>query len=190
MPIDPGPHRVEAVSFLPVGSIDPERVGRLASLTSRRLAVPCRVSPRPVDDEGLEIPRRGQLNADELLHRVEDLFVKPGVLKLAVTERDAAIPIFTFVFGRARRGGDTAVVSLARLDPVYYGLPADPSLAAQRAVHEILHELGHVVGLGHCGDFGCLMHFSPTVEDADVRGGQFCPVCTKEIPVGFLAHHT
>ena len=46
-------------------------------------------------------------------------------MRLGLTEQDLAIPIFTFVFGRARSGGWAAVVSLARLDPTFYGLPSD-----------------------------------------------------------------
>jgi len=96
------------------------------------------------------------------------------------------LPIFTHVFGGARNGGHTAVVSLARLKPEFYGLPPDPALTTRRAVAEVLHEVGHLAGLAHCDDYRCLMHFSPEVEMIDLRGTTFCRSCAAELPPGFL----
>ena len=48
-------------------------------------------------------------------------------------------------------------------------------------------EIGHLVGLKHCRDFGCLMHRADTVEDIDVRGAGFCSACHPAFPPGLLA---
>jgi archaemetzincin len=101
---------------------------------------------------------------------------------VGLTALDLAIPIFTFAFGRARKNGRAAVVSLSRLDPVFYGLPADGERLAERATAEILHELGHVAGLVHCSDAACLMTFAGSIEKVDVRGSHFCDACVRALP--------
>lgn len=153
----------------------------LARRLSRRLSVPCRVLP---DLAGGELPRlqaREQVDADAVLAQLEAAAASPGPL-VGLTDLDIAIPIFTFVFGRARHGGRAALVSVARLDAGFYGLPPDAGLLAGRAVNEILHELGHVGGLLHCKDPDCLMKFAASVEAVDLRGGTFCASCASLLP--------
>jgi archaemetzincin len=116
-----------------------------------------------------------------MLERLEAL-ASAGVVVVGIAAVDVAIPIFTFVFGRARQGGRACLVSLARLEPAFYGLPPDSGLLTERAVAEVLHELGHVAGLGHCRDFACLMHFAASVEKIDVRGPGFCDPCALLLP--------
>jgi archaemetzincin len=69
---------------------------------------------------------------------------------LAVTEADLFIPMMTFVYGQAQLSGKMAIVSLARLKPEFYGLPADKDLTVRRIRKEVSHELGHTFGLVHC----------------------------------------
>jgi archaemetzincin len=127
------------------------------------------------------LPRRDQADADALLRQLETTAAEDGIL-VGLTSADVATPIFTFVFGLARQGGRAAIVSTARLDPAFYGLPVDDDLRAHRTVLEILHEIGHVVGLAHCPDPSCLMNFAGTVEKVDIRGASFCPSCSLLLP--------
>ena len=66
---------------------------------------------------------RDQLDANLLLEALEAR-AADGRLLVGVASQDIAIPVFTFVFGLARQGGRACVVSLARADPSFYGLPA------------------------------------------------------------------
>jgi archaemetzincin len=42
-----------------------------------------------------------------------------------------------------------------------------------------VHELGHTVGLPHCSDSRCVMHFSNCLEDTDQKGTSFCRRCRQ-----------
>jgi archaemetzincin len=133
---------------------------------------------------------RDQADADRLLEQLEERAESAhptGSVLVGVTQADLGNPIFTFFFGRARQHGRAALVSLARLSPAFYGLPDDRALTVHRATLEILHELGHVVGLPHCRDVACLMHFAATVESIDQRGNAFCRHCLAAAPAVFTA---
>jgi archaemetzincin len=55
----------------------------------------------------------------------------------------------------------------------------DSALFDARVLKEAVHEYGHTLGLGHCVDPGCVMHFSNTLADTDRKGDWFCPRCAK-----------
>jgi predicted Zn-dependent protease len=93
----------------------------LAARLSRRVHVPCRVDGELRIDPPL-LPDREQGDADALLAHLEGPAAVPRVVTVAVAALDLGIPIFTFVFGRARQGGTAALVSLARLVPTFYVL--------------------------------------------------------------------
>jgi archaemetzincin len=171
----------DAVRLVPVGRSRSLELEDLAARLSRRVHVPCRVDESPRIAVPL-LPGREQGDADALLRQVEADVADPREVTVAVAALDLAIPIFTFVFGRARQGGHAAVVALARLDPAFYGLPGDREVVARRAVVEVVHELGHVASLPHCPDAGCIMSFAGSVERADVRGTDFCAACAPRLP--------
>ena len=156
----------------------------LAARLSRLLGLPCRVTVAPESLQPPALPGRNQLDADRLLELVEALDGPDDVVRVAVTACDIGHPIFTHFFGRARRGGRAAVVSFARLDPIFQGLPPDSAQMLRRAAAEVLHELGHLAGLGHCLRWACVMHFAATVEALDQRGEAFCQACAASAPAG------
>ncbi|HEX5130918.1 MAG TPA: archemetzincin [Candidatus Krumholzibacteria bacterium] len=180
------PSRIGPVRFLAGVELKRAHVEDIVARVSRRLAVPCHLDPAPWACTPVHLSGRDQVDADLLLASLDGP-VEPGSIRVGLTGLDLGLPIFTYVFGRAHRGGHAAVVSLARLSPERYGFPPDPDLAARRAVAEIMHELGHVAGLGHCDDFNCIMHFSPNVESIDVRGMTFCRACADALPRNLLA---
>jgi archaemetzincin len=157
----------------------------LVAELSRHVGLPCRLVAAPLGGPPPTVPGRAQVDADRLLAALESV-AREAVPLVGLTEQDLGLPLFTFVFGRARLGGAAAVVSLARLRPERYGLPADAPLLARRAAAEILHEVGHLAGLAHCNDRSCLMGFAASVEAADLRGLAFCPSCSEALPHGFV----
>jgi archaemetzincin len=98
---------------------------------------------------------------------------------LGVTGVDLTTPGLNFVFGLADPATRCAVISLARLYPEFYGQPRNPGLFKARAVTEAVHELGHLLGLGHCPDPACVMFFSNSLGDTDRKGPGFCVLCRE-----------
>jgi len=171
---------VRAVRLLRIGTVRAALLSELAERVSVHTALPCRAGgAAAIEPEAL--PGREQVDADRMLAELERLPRDPGWVTAGVTLADIGSAIFSHHFGRARRGGRALIVSLARLTPVFYGLPEDSEQTLRRAALEVLHELGHVAGLGHCHDFGCIMRFAPTVEDIDNRGTTFCAVCAQAV---------
>ncbi len=106
---------------------------------------------------------------------------EPHSIKLGIIDEDLysdSHESLNFIFGEARVGGDCCIISTARLDPRYYRLPYNEKLYRTRAVKEAVHELGHVLGLAHCNDVQCIMHFSNCIEDTDIKKVEPCGSCT------------
>jgi archaemetzincin len=174
--------RIETLEFLAVGAVPSAFVADVAARVSRAVSLPCRAAPPsgPVETEAVE--GRAQIDADRLLAAVERRATRSGVVLAALAARDMGTPLFTHFFGRARLGGRALVVSVARLTPAFDGLPDDPAACAHRAALEVVHELGHVAGLRHCGDAGCLMHLAHSVDAIDRRGTGWCDACAARLP--------
>ena len=124
--------------------------------------------------------RRGQYYSTAILQRLERIS-DPDARILGVTACDLYVPVLTFVFGEAQLDGNCAVVSTARLDEEFYGLPPREDLLRERLVKEAVHELGHTFGLRHCADWRCVMTSSHAVERLDVKTGEFCERCRKPV---------
>jgi archaemetzincin len=122
-------------------------------------------------------PARKQFNAGLILSYLSQL--KKSEVALGITKEDIYFGDLNFVFGLASPTSLLALVSLLRLDPVFYGFPQDEDLYFSRIEKEIIHEIGHVFGLLHCDDPLCVMSFSNSVFDVDRKTKDFCQTCGK-----------
>jgi archaemetzincin len=124
-------------------------------------------------------PRRKQWSSSRILSWL--VGAGPEGRLLGLTDVDLFIPILTFVFGEAQVGGRAAVVSTARL-----GEPGwrDERVVLERLAKESVHEVGHLLGLLHCGTRGCVMARSARVQDVDQKRAEPCPACREHIARG------
>ncbi len=102
---------------------------------------------------------------------------------------DLFVPVFTFIFGEAQLNGKHSTVSLCRLHEEFYSGRTDDALLLDRALKEILHELGHTFGLIHCKNWDCVMRPSLAVEEIDIKGGGFCSSCARSVPLKIKELH-
>ena len=124
-------------------------------------------------------PERKQYFSSKLLASLKKTEREERVVGIA--DVDIYVPRLNFVFGEADIVSGTAIVSLCRLRQEYYGLAPDEALFLQRATKEIVHELGHTFGLRHCSDNKCVMHFSNSLADTDLKEAHFCTKCRPKI---------
>jgi archaemetzincin len=124
-------------------------------------------------------PERKQYFSSKLLASLKKSEREERVVGIA--DVDLYVPRLNFVFGEADMVSGTAIVSLCRLRPEYYGLAPDEALFLERATKEIVHELGHTFGLGHCPNTKCVMHFSNSLADTDLKEAHFCNKCRPKI---------
>jgi archaemetzincin len=169
-----------AIRLVPVGTLPPPLLGFLQEGLHRELGAAVNVTanlPVPVSaaEDRRQYPGEPFINALAAARTPKD-----GII-LGVANVDLFMPGLNFVFGLADPGSRVAVISLARLYPEFYGQPRNPQLFKDRALKEAIHEIGHILGQGHCPNPACIMHFSNTLSDTDRKGPGFCDKCKSLI---------
>lgn len=119
---------------------------------------------------------RNQYLADMLIEELCHC-KKKGTYLLGVTSVDLFTQGKNFVFGEASPMKETAVISLYLLGGS--GIPDE--LLLQRAIKEAVHEVGHLLGIGHCSDSRCVMHFSNSLIDTDIKNAFLCTNCRPRL---------
>lgn len=160
-----------------VGHLPPQALDWIENAMSEWFPLPIRrLPPLDIPDAAYDSKRR-QYQSIEIMKVLAQSAPRDAARILGVTDVDLAIPMLTFLFGQAQFEGPVAVVSLCRLHQEFYGLPAQESLLRERAVKEVLHELGHTFGLVHCAEPTCAMSLATHIELVDAKAEQYCDRC-------------
>jgi archaemetzincin len=124
-------------------------------------------------------PSRDQYHSTRVLVILEELAQSSNVnFLLGVASFDLYVPGMNYVFGEARCPGRVAVISTCRLKSA---AQMHQALLGDRALKEAVHETGHMLGLRHCSDETCVMHFSERLADTDRKRDDFCLECRSRL---------
>ena len=124
---------------------------------------------------------RKQYFSSAILLKLGEVERGVGDRVLGVADLDLYVPSLNFVFGEADLENRVAIVSLYRLSQEFYGLSEDIDRFKERVLKEAVHELGHTYGLSHCSNPLCVMHFSNSLLDTDIKKASLCPQCEKRL---------
>jgi archaemetzincin len=167
------------ITLKPLGNIADEIMDELKDRVGGIFHCPVEIKAGFIDLAQAYNPEREQYLSSKLLVSLKKSEREERVVGIA--DVDLYVPRLNFVFGEADIVSGTAIVSLYRLRQEYYGLAPDDALFLERATKEIVHELGHTFGLGHCPNNICVMHFSNSLADTDLKDAHFCTKCRPKI---------
>ena len=167
------------ITLKPVGDVADGTVEKLSDRVGSVFHCPVETRAGFGDLTEAYDPQRRQYDSSKLLTSLGKAEREERVV--GITDVDLYVPRLHFVFGEADIGSGTAIVSMCRLRQEYCGLDPDEALLLERAAKEVVHELGHTFGLEHCPNGNCVMHFSNSLADTDVKEVHFCDRCRPKI---------
>ena len=163
----------------PLGNVDNRIIEELKEILGHTFGCPLEIAGKLDMPHKAYNSKRGQHLASELLTTLKASGIAPGARILGIVDVDLYAPELHFVFGWADDiPSDVAIISLYRLKQE---LPPDYGLFLNRAAKEAIHELGHTFGLEHCPKIKCVMHFSNSLHDTDVKEMTFCSQCHPKL---------
>ncbi len=169
------------IKLCPIGKIETTLLTGISQHLAEIFVCETYVLPnRPIPETAFDMQRK-QYQATKILIDLKQQDVGRDTILLALIDRDLYASQLNFVFGQADLLNGIAIVALPRLRQSYYGSEANPPLFVKRCLKECVHEVGHVLGLGHCHHPSCVMYFSNSLSDTDNKSHDFCPRCKLRI---------
>lgn len=161
------------LDIIPLGDVNRKVISIVAANLQAVMGLNAHILPPLPAPEEAYLTLRSQYSAGKILRIIES--VEGARFKIGVIQDDICTPILKFVYGESQLGGVSAVISLCRLqheelDRMYV-----------RAAKISLHEMAHLLGVGHCRTVGCLMDPSINLERLDALPLRFCDSCEYEI---------
>lgn len=171
------------ILIVPVGRIDSDILINISAPLEKTFHLSVDIGEEmPVPHDSYHARRR-QYHSTRILKKLQAMRGKDIERVLGVADVDLYVPELNFVFGEADTSSGVAVISVTRLRQEFYGQPQNRNLLIERCVKEAIHELGHTHGLGHCPDPRCIMFFSNSLRDTDIKGPGFCNFCKMQVKI-------
>jgi archaemetzincin len=117
-------------------------------------------------------PLRKQYDPVQIAKKITALDGRKSEFRLGIVDVDIYAQGLNFIFGLASTLHSIAIVSSYRL--------TGPKMH-ERLAKEVIHEMGHLIGLNHCRDSSCVMYFSNTLDDTDKKENRLCNECRSRI---------
>jgi archaemetzincin len=159
------------VQILPIGEVDMEILDVLNNRLKNNFSTLELLKHVPLIETAYHEKREQYLSNDFLQELKWQATVNGDKYLLGVTEVDLYTHGLNFVFGQAELPGRAAIISLSRLKH------QKTRIFHNRILKEAIHELGHTLGLRHCKDVKCVMYFSNSLKDTDIKGESYCKKC-------------
>lgn len=172
---------LQNITLISFGHFEKGFLDRLVDDVSSEFRLQVRVREGYIDLSEYYDTARRQYNGNGLLKEVDEKYSNDSSKTIGLFNVDLFVPILTYIFGQAYLCGNAGIVSLYRLNNERYGLNPDENVLLDRAIKEVIHELGHTFGLIHCHNTTCVMRSSTYVEDLDQKKNNLCPRCRGEL---------
>lgn len=135
---------------------------------------------KPLPKEAWYAPR-SRYRADKLLTFLSDTTEAKIQIVVGITAKDISTTKEEHedwgIFGLGELGGRVCVVSTFRLG----ARGADENKLRDRLRKVAIHEAGHVMGMDHCPNQGCVMQDAESsIATVDMETGEFCDDCKAD----------
>jgi archaemetzincin len=168
---------IQSITLISFGYFEELFLNQVSAAVNRELHYPVIIKEGHLDLSEFYDPVRRQYNGSKLLTEVDASFSVQNNKSIGLFNVDLFIPILTYIFGQAYLNGNTGIASAYRLSNERYGMISNDTYILERFKKEIIHELGHTLGLMHCHLPTCVMRSSTYVEDIDQKSTSLCANC-------------